>query len=358
MTPRSCLRWKPTGRVFKNVVLRWVPTRKTFTSSTTKVDSETPNGSNADITNQCESEQALDVSACTLLSTVQDTTHSQRSRRSVENVSSGLVPQGQKASDYDNSDPVPPRQNVVPSAEKPDSSHQVMISDGQRYPLEQVRGKSNHAVQTKMTACHDLEMCYVRAPRLKVWELVDKPFGKMIIKLKWLWKNKKDEDQAVIHKKARLVAKAYKSFPIYQMDVKTTFLNGPLKEEVYVAQPEWFVDPDHQRNSILLKESFVWIKASSKSWIVNFKLPDVRKEGFIKDLVQAVCYCARYQATNQLKELLKDVKRIFKYLKGTINMGLWYPKDSGFKLTAFLDADHAGCLDTRKTFLDGLQFPW
>ncbi|GJT41682.1 hypothetical protein Tco_0941547 [Tanacetum coccineum] len=69
MTPRSCLKWKPTGRVFKNVVLRWVPTRKTFASSTTKVDSEPPNGSNADITNQCESEQALDVSAGTLLST-------------------------------------------------------------------------------------------------------------------------------------------------------------------------------------------------------------------------------------------------------------------------------------------------
>ncbi|GKF56170.1 hypothetical protein Tco_0166510 [Tanacetum coccineum] len=63
MTPRSCLKWKPTGRVFKNVVLRWVPTGKTFASSTTKVDSEPPNGSNADITNQCESEQALDVSA-------------------------------------------------------------------------------------------------------------------------------------------------------------------------------------------------------------------------------------------------------------------------------------------------------
>ncbi|GJZ68669.1 retrovirus-related pol polyprotein from transposon TNT 1-94 [Tanacetum coccineum] len=104
---------------------------------------------------------------------------------------------------------------------------------------------------------------------------VDKPFGKNVIKLKWLWKNKKDEDQTVIRNKARLVAKGYaqeegidfeesfapvarleavrifvayvahKSFPIYQMDVKTTFLNGPLKEEVYVAQPDGFVDPDH-----------------------------------------------------------------------------------------------------------------
>ncbi|GKA39503.1 retrovirus-related pol polyprotein from transposon TNT 1-94 [Tanacetum coccineum] len=98
--------------------------------------------------------------------------------------------------------------------------------------------------------------------RLKVWELVDKPFGKMIIKLKWLWKNKKDEDQTVIRNKARLVAKGYaqeegidfeesfapvarleavrifvayaahKSFPIYQMDVKMAFLNGPLKESL------------------------------------------------------------------------------------------------------------------------------
>ncbi|GKA83638.1 hypothetical protein Tco_0805233 [Tanacetum coccineum] len=69
MTPRSCLRWKPTGRIFKTIGLRWVPTRKIFAFSTNKVDSEPPNGSKEDITNQCESEQALDVSAGTLLST-------------------------------------------------------------------------------------------------------------------------------------------------------------------------------------------------------------------------------------------------------------------------------------------------
>ncbi|GJR42608.1 hypothetical protein Tco_1310711 [Tanacetum coccineum] len=73
------------------------------------------------------------------------------------------------------------------------------------------------------------------------------------------------------------------------------------------------------------------------------------------DLVQAVCYCARYQARPTQKHL-KEVKRIFKYLKGTINMGLWYPKDSGFELTAFSDADHAGCLDTRKSTSRGIQF--
>ncbi|GJU53914.1 hypothetical protein Tco_1227628 [Tanacetum coccineum] len=62
-SPRSCLRWQPTGRILKTVCLRWVPTGKIFTSSTTKVDSEPPNGSKEDITNQCESEQALNTSA-------------------------------------------------------------------------------------------------------------------------------------------------------------------------------------------------------------------------------------------------------------------------------------------------------
>ncbi|GKF98372.1 hypothetical protein Tco_0297155 [Tanacetum coccineum] len=69
MTHRSCLSWKSTGRIFKTIGLRWVPTRKIFAFSTNKVDSEPPNGSKEDITNQCESEQALDVSAGTLLST-------------------------------------------------------------------------------------------------------------------------------------------------------------------------------------------------------------------------------------------------------------------------------------------------
>nr|GEV87157.1 Gag-Pol polyprotein [Tanacetum cinerariifolium] len=86
---------------------------------------------------------------------------------------------------------------------------------------------------------------------LTVWELIDKPFGKTVIRLKWLWKHKKDEDQTVIRNKARLVAKGYaqeegidfeESFA--PMDMKMAFLNGPLKEEVYVAQPDGFVDID------------------------------------------------------------------------------------------------------------------
>ncbi|GJZ38225.1 hypothetical protein Tco_0584416 [Tanacetum coccineum] len=73
------------------------------------------------------------------------------------------------------------------------------------------------------------------------------------------------------------------------------------------------------------------------------------------DIVQAVYYCARYQARLTEKHL-KEVKRIFRYLRGIINIGLWYPKDSGFDLTAFSDVDHAGCVDTRKSTSGGIQF--
>nr|GEV00728.1 actin-binding, cofilin/tropomyosin type [Tanacetum cinerariifolium] len=66
MTPRSCLKWKSTGKIFTTIGLKWVPTGKIFTSSTTKVDSEPINGLNEDITNQYKCEQTLDVSAGTL----------------------------------------------------------------------------------------------------------------------------------------------------------------------------------------------------------------------------------------------------------------------------------------------------
>nr|GFA88931.1 copia protein [Tanacetum cinerariifolium] len=114
--------------------------------------------------------------------------------------------------------------------------------------------------------------------RLKVWRLVPRPEGKTIIKTKWIFKNKKDESSLVIRNKARLVVVGYsqqegidydetfapvariedtrlflayaahKDFTVFQMDVKTVFLNGIIKEEVYVGQPLGFVSkqyPDH-----------------------------------------------------------------------------------------------------------------
>nr|GFA26053.1 retrovirus-related Pol polyprotein from transposon TNT 1-94 [Tanacetum cinerariifolium] len=91
--------------------------------------------------------------------------------------------------------------------------------------------------------------------RLKVWRLVPRPEGKSVIKTKWIFKNKKDESSLTFAPVARIEAirlflayATHKNFTIFQMDVKTAFLNGILKEEVYVGQPPGFVSkqyPDH-----------------------------------------------------------------------------------------------------------------
>nr|GEU91680.1 hypothetical protein [Tanacetum cinerariifolium] len=100
--------------------------------------------------------------------------------------------------------------------------------------------------------------------RLQVWELVDKPFGKSEEGIDF------EESFALV---ARLEAvrifvayAAHKSFPIYQMDVKTAFLNGPLKLEVYVAQPEGFVDPDHLEKVFRLRKALYGLKQAPKAW--------------------------------------------------------------------------------------------
>ncbi|GKD54931.1 hypothetical protein Tco_1288318, partial [Tanacetum coccineum] len=72
-------------------------------------------------------------------------------------------------------------------------------------------------------------------------------------------------------------------------------------------------------------------------------------------LVFDVCMCARYQAS-PTKKNLEELKRVFRYLRGTIKWGLWYPKDTAIALTAYADADHAGCQDTRRSTLGSAQF--
>nr|GEW73175.1 retrovirus-related Pol polyprotein from transposon TNT 1-94 [Tanacetum cinerariifolium] len=132
--------------------------------------------------------------------------------------------------------------------------------------------------------------------RLQVWELVPQLDCVMIIALKWIYKVKLDEYGYVLKNKARLVAKGYrqeegiefeesfapvarieaihifianatsKNMTVYQMDVKTAFLNGELKEEVYVSHPEGFVDPDHPTHVYRLKKALYGLKQAPRAW--------------------------------------------------------------------------------------------
>ncbi|GJV13957.1 retrovirus-related pol polyprotein from transposon TNT 1-94 [Tanacetum coccineum] len=282
-----------------------------------------------------------------------------------------VLQEQQKASDYDNSDPVPPLQDVVPPADKT-ALFALTVSIAKPKNIKEAMADSTW-IEAMQEELHQFD-------RLQVWELVDKPFGKTVIKLKWLWKNKKDEDQTVICNKARLIAKgcaqeegidfeesfapvarledvrifvayaAHKSFPIYQMDVKTAFLNGPLKEEVYVAQPDGFVDPDHPEKVYRLRKALYGLKQAPRAWydeLSNFLM----SKGFTKDPPIPMRYL--YQS-GQVR--FRNPKETWYGQRGTINMGLWYTKDFGFELTAFSDADHAGCLDTRKSTSGGIQF--
>nr|GEZ02608.1 hypothetical protein [Tanacetum cinerariifolium] len=269
---------------------------------------------------------------------------------------------------------------------------------------------------------------------------------------------------------------AHKNMVVYQMDVKTAFLNGNLREEVYVSQPDGFVDQDNPNHVYKLKKALYGLKQAPHAWydmlssflisqdfskglvdptlfirrngndlllvqiyvddiifaaytpelydlfanlmcskfkmsmmgkisfflglqisqsprsiFINqskYALESLKKYGFEScdpvdtplvektkldedkegkavdpshyhgmtdtllyltasrhDLQFAICMCARYQARPTEKHI-HAVKRIFRYLRGTVNRGLWYPKDSSVALTTFADADHAGFQDT------------
>ncbi|KAJ9545769.1 hypothetical protein OSB04_025476 [Centaurea solstitialis] len=352
--------------------------------------------------------------------------------------------------------------------------------------------------------------------RLGVWRLVPRPKNKTIIDLKWIFKNKKDEDGIVTRNKARLVAKgfkqqagidydetfalvarieairiflayaAHKNFTVYQMDVKTAFLNGELKEEVYVSQPEGFVDRTKPNHVYILDKALYGLKQAPRAWYdhlsnalldngfykgkidptlfiktegddillvqiyvddiifgstnsdmctwfsdlmtTRFEMSMLRELSFFlglqvlqkpdgilinqskyigdllkrfhmdtssvaktpmasstligadakgkpvdqktyraiigsllyltpsrPDIMFATCFCARFHA-NPKESHMMAVKRILRYLKGTPNRGLWYPKESGFELVAFSDADHGGCQLDRKSTSGHVQF--
>ncbi|GJS84037.1 hypothetical protein Tco_0750578 [Tanacetum coccineum] len=131
--------------------------------------------------------------------------------------------------------------------------------------------------------------------RLQVWELVDKPFGKNIIKLTWLWKNKKMKTKLYFTIGTTCSYKGY--WVRKRMDVKTTFLNGPLKEEVYVAQPDGTLDPPISKSTPMATKPKLDADLSGKLVDQTDYRSKIGSLMYLTssrpDIVQVICYCAR-----------------------------------------------------------------
>jgi hypothetical protein len=104
--------------------------------------------------------------------------------------------------------------------------------------------------------------------RNEVWNLVPRP-KQNVVGTKWVFRNKQDEHGVVIRNKARLVAKGYAthhSFKLFQMNIKSTFLNGPIKEEVYVEQPPDFEDDRYPDHVYKLSKALYGLKQAPRAW--------------------------------------------------------------------------------------------
>nr|GEX54195.1 hypothetical protein [Tanacetum cinerariifolium] len=252
----------------------------------------------------------------------------------------------------------------------------------------------------------------------------------------WLFKNKHDEENTVIRNKTRLVVRGYsqeegidfeesfalvarmeairiflayaahKGFTVYQMDVRTAFLHGSLKEDVYVCQPEGFINADHPSHVYKLKKALYGLKQAPKAWYDEMFM-FLLQNGFSKGIIDPTLFTRRFDddilvvnqspsgifinQSNYVHEILKkyglntyDIIATPMDIKDKIDLdqigttvdatkyrsmigALMYltssrPNivhatcDSGFELTGFSDANYAGCKDTFKSTYGGALF--
>ncbi|GKB32989.1 retrovirus-related pol polyprotein from transposon TNT 1-94, partial [Tanacetum coccineum] len=339
----------------------------------------------------------------------------------------------------------PPTTNIQ-SLTEPTNPTNVNAEKNNNNQAEDTQFQQDEFINRFCTPIEAMQEGLHQFDRLQVWELVDKPFGKNAIKLKWLWKNKKDEDQTVIRNKARLVAKGYAQEE--GIDFEESFAPVARLEAVWIFvayAAHKFVDPDHPEKVYRLRKALYGLKQAPRAWydeLLNFLM----SKGFTKGTINPTLFTIRYGEDILLVQIYVDdiifgstnpklSKRFEKLMHSRFEMSLmgemkfflglqihqsprgifinqakyaleilkkhgmkkcdtvgtpmatkpkldadlsgklidqtdYYSKigplmyltssrpeiDSGFKLIAFLDADHAGCIDTRKSTSGGIQF--
>ena len=424
-----------------------------------------------------------------------------------------------------------------------DPSSSAIIPFNKNHPLTQILGDINKGVQTRTQLANFClhavflsqtepkkyqealkDNSWVEAmqdellqfKRQNVWTLCPLPENKYPIGTRWVFRNKSDDRGIIVKNKARLVVQGYSqeegidydetfapvarleairlflafaianNIKVFQMDIKSAFLYGTIKEEVYVCQPPGFEDFHHPDWVYRLDKALYGLKQAPRAWydtLSNFLLSNkftrgtidktlftqksgndllivqiyvddiifgssnehlctkfstlmkskfemsnlselqtflglqikqkpngifIHQSKYIKDLLKkfdmentkpistpmatsklisqhdmdefidqtlyrcmigslmyltasrpdimfATCVCARYQSAPK-KSHLMSVKRIFRYLKGTPTLGIWYPANQPCKLVGFSDSDYAGCSLTRKSTSGGCQF--
>nr|GFB36390.1 retrovirus-related Pol polyprotein from transposon TNT 1-94 [Tanacetum cinerariifolium] len=142
------------------------------------------------------------------------------------------------------------------------------------YPLGQVRGNPSRPVQTRRQLATDLEMWYAQQEGIDFEESFA-PVARL---------------EAV---RIFIAYATHTSFPIYQIDVKMTFLNGPLKKEVYVAQPDGFVDPDHPEKIYRPKKAHYGLKQALRAWYDKLS-KFLTSKGFTKGTIDLTLFTIRY----------------------------------------------------------------
>ncbi|GJV67943.1 hypothetical protein Tco_1483452 [Tanacetum coccineum] len=343
-TPRSCLRWIPTGRIFKLVGLRWIPTGKMFIDSTTKVDSEPPNGSNEDITNPYECDQTLNVSAGTLNLSAGPALN----LLTTGPISSGVVPNPAPAISY-----VPPTNKELESLfqpmfdeyfETPTCDRQIPTTHAAHAPVNptgpsiSISFDQDAPSRSHLTSSSDHQSSSVHPGIAAEHSSEVNPFAvadsEPFVNVFTLDLNSKASSSGVI-----MITEPNQSTQPHEHLCKWT-VSHPIDNIIRnPSRPNprgIFINQSKYANEILKKFDL------HKSDPVD--TPMVERTKLDEDLSGIPVDQTQYRS--MIGSLM--------YL--TASRPDLYPKDTAMALTAYADADHAGCQDTRISTSGSAQF--